>query len=511
MRVCWSVVLAIACFARAAVATPLASSAAAKNRKVPLAKTVGEGFQVVGYFFDGGQVESIPFDKLSILNYAFAIPDANAQNIVPESGNWGVLEAVMEQAARHKNLQVVLSIGGWGGSTYFSKFAADARLRSAFVEQTASLVKRFNLAGVDIDWEFPGTLGDAGNTIDEARDTDNFVKLLAELRAKLPTKLLTAATPVTLWRKNGQILRDASAFASLLDYVYPMVYDVSGAWNPETSHDAPLSSFIAALDNWTSAGFKPHQVVLGLPFYGKTFAGVLSGQNGGLRQKYTGEVLSVPYKSLKDILASGGWTRRWDDNEKAAYWHNDAQKVFCTMPDDLFMRLRTQWALQKKAGGVMFWATDHDNGDLIRAISSVVADSNPVVPATKTSGDEEPTPVNPGGGGGWTRPGDEEPTPVNPGGGGGWTRPGDEEPTPVNPGGGGGWTRPGLAAAAASRTKAPKGLKPTGRVAPARATAPVAPAKSTARVAPAKPTARVRPAKPTARVAPAKPTARVAP
>ena len=46
----------------------------------------------------------------------------------------------------------MLSIGGWGGSQYFSQAASSAANRSKFIGSMSSAVKTYGLAGVDIDW-----------------------------------------------------------------------------------------------------------------------------------------------------------------------------------------------------------------------------------------------------------------------------------------------------------------------------------------------------------------------
>ncbi|KAI8586433.1 glycoside hydrolase superfamily, partial [Geranomyces variabilis] len=113
------------------------------------------------------------------------------------------------------------------GSKHFSRLAANTRLRSAFVDQTAKVVTDHSLTGVDIDWEFPGTEGDKGNVADAAHDSDNILKLLTQLGDRLPSPyLITAATLVTVFAKNGRSMGDVSGFASLLDHVYPMFYDI---------------------------------------------------------------------------------------------------------------------------------------------------------------------------------------------------------------------------------------------------------------------------------------------
>ncbi|KAJ3151917.1 hypothetical protein HDU89_001558 [Geranomyces variabilis] len=196
-----------------------------------------------------------------------------------------------------------------------------------------------------------------------AHDSDNLLKLLTQLRDRLPSPNLNpAATSVTVFAKNGRSMGDVSAFASLLDHVYPMVYDITGDWEDGTGRDAPMSSFSGALDNWIAAGFRKTQLILGVPLHGKTFCGKA--------------MVDLPYKDQIRVVDS--WDRQWDVGEQAATWFNKNKQVFGTLPDPQLMRSRTDWAM-KHAGGVMTRALEHDNGDRLKAIDDTVR-SGPMRP-----------------------------------------------------------------------------------------------------------------------------------
>lgn len=65
-----------------------------------------------------------------------------------------------------------------------------------------------------------------------------------------------------------------------------MTYDFHGSWNTDTGANAPLYdmdgspqfSVHGCVVNWSQGGGRPDQINIGLPFYGRSFAG--PGLNG---------------------------------------------------------------------------------------------------------------------------------------------------------------------------------------------------------------------------------------
>jgi chitinase len=87
----------------------------------------------------------------------------------------------------------------------------------------------FSLDGIDIDWEYPGQQGNAGNGA-SASDTTNFLLFLQLLRRVLPpsAKITAATQTLPFAGPNGLPLQDVSQFAKVLDWVVLMNYDVWG-------------------------------------------------------------------------------------------------------------------------------------------------------------------------------------------------------------------------------------------------------------------------------------------
>ncbi len=140
--------------------------------------------RVVAYVFARNGVlppGEIDAGKLTRVNYAFA--NIQASRIVPgypsDGDNFAVLLALKR---KNPALTVLVSVGGWLWSDKFSDMALTRGSRKLFVENAVEFVDRYQLDGLDIDWEYPGMAG-AGHTY-RPEDKQNYTLLLKELRKR---------------------------------------------------------------------------------------------------------------------------------------------------------------------------------------------------------------------------------------------------------------------------------------------------------------------------------------
>jgi chitinase len=293
---------------------------------VPTAAPVPEPFRVIGYVTDATVLSTIQFDKLTHINYAFLIP--NADGSFAHMANLWKLDELAATADSH-GVDVLISVGGWGWDAEFEAMAADPAARALFVEGLAAFVAAHNLDGADIDWEYP----------DPGVSSENFLALMQALRAALPAdKLLTAAV-VALGETGGGV--PAESFA-LMDFVNLMAYDGNGP-----SH-ASMEYAEAALAYWQGRGLPPEKTVLGVPFY--------SRPNG------------VTYRKLVEADPAAAEADEIEYFSGLVNYNGLAT-----------MRRKTELALER-ASGIMIWALDHDTNDetsLLKAIFETVQQDLP--------------------------------------------------------------------------------------------------------------------------------------
>ncbi|KAI0353577.1 glycoside hydrolase [Trametes cingulata] len=223
--------------------------------------------------------EKIDFGRFDWVDFAFAVPGEDYGLTWDGADDAPDLLRRLVARAHAAGKKVKLSVGGWTGSRYFSPAAASAQNRATLASNIRALYTQYALDGIDLDWEYPGQAGHAGNAV-SADDAAQFLAFLQVLRATLPEgAVITAATQtVPFAGADGQPMRDVRAFAEVLDWVLLMNYDTWGS-SDSPGPNAPLSdacnnstqgsaSALAALRAWTAAGFPASQLVLGVPSYG---------------------------------------------------------------------------------------------------------------------------------------------------------------------------------------------------------------------------------------------------
>ncbi|KAJ6593440.1 glycoside hydrolase family 18 protein [Mycena capillaripes] len=228
---------------------------------------------------DSFSPEKLDYSKFDILFFAFAIPNSSS-TLSWDAATQAMLKRLVANAKISGNgTKIVLSVGGWTGSTYFHQIVGSPTNRAKFVSTLSSTVVKYGLDGIDIDWEYPSSAG-AGNAFGSA-DAANFLVFIKDLRKSLgPSKIISAAVTDLPWLgPNGSPLADVSAYAAQLTYANLMNYDINGSWSSAPGPNAPYGNLCgnssqpaysaeSAFKQWTAAKFPASKLLLGLPLYG---------------------------------------------------------------------------------------------------------------------------------------------------------------------------------------------------------------------------------------------------
>lgn len=314
--------LGTACLALAAAAATITITAPAAQAAYP------PGFKSVGYQPSwSSNIGSIPYNKLTHINYAFVLPNANGTlQGTPEPGRLQQLVS----GAHASGVKVSIAVGGWnnGNDDNFEILAANANSRTTFVNALINLVNQYNLDGVDMDWEYP----------DPGAEGDNFTALMRQLGDALHSrgKLLTAAVV-----SEGPVAQGVQpAVFAIVDWLNIMAYD---GGSPHANYDWSINS----VNFWKNRGLPASKAVLGVPFYSRP-----------------------TYISYRDLVA-----------QDAANANRDCYNGNCFngLPT---IRRKTTWALSN-AGGVMNWELSQDttgSTSLLNAIWETASNSDPGPP-----------------------------------------------------------------------------------------------------------------------------------
>lgn len=276
-------------------------------------------FRIIAYATDGIIEILIPYDQLTHINYSFLTPRADG-TFNPIINGWKLKKIVA--TAHAKNVQVLISVGGWGWDKQFEEMAASLEFRSAFVQNLKAFVDEYQLDGADIDWEYPNP----------GESSQNFLTLITELRAAMPDKLLTTAV-VAYGDEYGMGIPTETF--ELFDFINIMTY--------AGSDHGTMEQFNRGLEYWSSRGLEKEKIVIGVPFY---------SEPGGV--------------SFAKLTKNDPASARLDSFE-----YIGAVQNYNGIPT---IQAKTEIAL-KETGGIMFWALDHDaQGEfsLVNAIYQIV-------------------------------------------------------------------------------------------------------------------------------------------
>ncbi len=330
---------------------------------------------VIGYVFPGDRIinpDEIAAEKLTHINYAFANLSGNkmVEGFLSDSINFTVLNSLKQ---RNPDLKILISVGGWTWSGGFSDMSLTPESRNEFVQSAVDFVLKYQLDGLDIDWEYPGLPG-MGNTY-RAEDKENFTLLLQECRKALD-KVQKGDTRYLLTIAAGAFAdfisaTDMLAASEYLDMVNLMTYDFTGEWNQTTGHHANLytpklnpeaNSTQKAVDLFNEAGVPKEKIVVGAAFYGRGWSGAESADNG-LFKPATGLVnASLGYSNIKETyLSDADYIQGWDQSAKAPYLFNPNDGTFITYENPQSVYEKCKFIKDRGLKGIMFWQyfSDH--------------------------------------------------------------------------------------------------------------------------------------------------------
>ncbi len=324
---------------------------------------------VIGYITGGAWPKgSITAEKLTHINYAFGKLMENG-----ELANLGAKDAahIKELVAlkeKNRDLKILISVGGWGGCKYFSDTAFTETARRKFAVSAVRVMKQYALDGVDIDWEYPGQIGN--NNKFRAEDKENYTLLLKALRERMDDEgkkdgrryLLTIATGADAAFVSHTDLGQAQRY---VDYVNLMAYDIYNGNDRVTGHlsnlyqsklgDQSRSSVDDAVKEHLAAGVPAGKIVLGLPFYGRGWTEV-NGQDNGLYQPSAGKTWTRTDDELSEsYINTNGYVRYWDRTAKAPYLWNPETRTFVTYDDAESFAGKVDYVKAQGLAGIMFW------------------------------------------------------------------------------------------------------------------------------------------------------------
>jgi chitinase len=354
-----------------------------------------EKLEVTGYVFTRGTALTpgqVDARYLTRINYAFANIQGGRMVLgaPADAQNFAQLTALRQTNPR---LTVLVSVGGWLWSTNFSDMALTVESRIAFEDSVMEFLAKYDLDGLDIDWEYPGLPG-AGHPF-RAEDKQNFTELLKELRARFDAESRKTHRRLYLTIAMGagdDVLAhtEMRKVPRYVDTVNLMTYDYYEAGSdPTTGHHAPLFANPAdpkkvssdeTVRAYEKEGVPAEKILLGVPFYGREWGEVADVKHGLFQVGKAIPGAYAPYSAIEaNMLSNGqGFTRYWDDAAKAPYLYNADKHVFVSYEDPESLTEKCKYVRSHKLGGAMFWEYFGDpNETLLKTLDTGFAESTP--------------------------------------------------------------------------------------------------------------------------------------
>lgn len=294
------------------------------------------GFKVVGYYpsWEPGKINTIQYNNLTHINYAFAIPTSDG-SLLPLENASAATQII--QTAHQNGVKVLLAIGGWSynGTPLEATFMSATSTQDKVVKfgnAIIAMAKQYGFDGVDIDWEHPRTDGTSKQQYEAL-----MVYLKGELKKSnmlLTAAVLSGVTPegVIYWDSAAQ----TDTVINTVDWFNVMAYDGGDGIRHSTYDFAVLSA-----NYWKNTRHMPaEKVVLGVPFYGRP-----------------------SWASYAEILAANPNAYNTDIsviNGMEAYYNG--------IPT---IKAKTQWACDN-VGGIMIWELSQDTTDLSKSLLNAI-------------------------------------------------------------------------------------------------------------------------------------------
>jgi chitinase len=363
-----------------AFATLLPLATLAAHGQAGSASTVANKLEIIAYVFPRDRVlrpDEVAAKKLTRINYAFAnVADGKVvEGFAHDKENFAILNGLKQQ---NTELKILVSVGGWTWSKNFSDASLTRESRKIFIDSAVDFIAKYDLDGLDIDWEYPGLRGDDNRFRPE--DKENYTLLLKELRLRfnregrrLHRHLYTSIA--TGSERNFLEHTEMDKVQLYVDSINLMTYDMYGN-DKNTGHHSPLYehpddpkhvSSNKSVHNYLEAGVKPNKIVLGVPFYGKGWSDVAATKNGLFQSGTSADNLHLDYKNIESTLLKpgSGYVRYFDYSSDSPYLYNANTQTWVDYEDAESLTHKALYVRDYRLGGMMFWEYTGDADNIL--------------------------------------------------------------------------------------------------------------------------------------------------
>ena len=256
--------------------------------------------------------------------------------------------------AKQKGYQVWPSISNNSRIDTTAEIMRDYKLREKLINQIIDLVTKYQLDGINIDFE---------NMY--AEDKDNFSQFLAELRPRLNE--IGAVLSVDVTAPDGgetwSMCYNRNAISKIADYIIFMGYDQYGVSSTKSGTTAGGDWVETNIKKFLGQeGVEADKLILGIPFYTRLWV------------ERNGKISSREVKLMKDIdeVLPTSAKRTWDENLKQYYveYKQNGATYKMWIEDEKSIEAKLDLITQYNLAGAAFWEKDMEPDSIWNLVSS---------------------------------------------------------------------------------------------------------------------------------------------
>ena len=235
-----------------------------------------------------------------------------------------------------------------------SEIMNDYKLRQNLINDIVSLVIKYDLDGINIDFE---------NMY--AKDKEMFSRFIIELAPRLKEIGAVLSVDVTApdGSANWSMCYDRHTIGKVADYIVFMAYDQHGSSSKEAGttagHDwveVNLQKFVG-----TQEEIESEKIILGIPFFARVW---YTNSNGELES----EALTI--NRLNEIITSSD-SKVWDDDKKqyVVEYVRSGTKYKVWLEDEKSIEAKLDLVEEYNLGGAAYWQKDGEPNSIWSMIS----------------------------------------------------------------------------------------------------------------------------------------------
>lgn len=277
-----------------------------------VAAAVAAPFRVVGYFpywaqFSQFMPKDVRYQFVTHIHYASLAPAEDGSIAFADDTDAPQFEELAKRAAEN-NVALIASIGGFEVEGNLKAIAEDDSKLSAFCDAAAEWVEKYNLGGVELDWQ--------NATADDAAALG---KLVGALKSKLSSKEVAVLTYSSSMDAYSDALNQA-------DYVVMMVGDQMSESESSVKPNLSKQDIEGAVSSLAGKGVSKDKIVPVVTLYGKSFAGA-SGLGSSHQGIGSGNEGFIPYKELMKKFEAPDYKVSFDEASASEVAVSDGETI----------------------------------------------------------------------------------------------------------------------------------------------------------------------------------------